>query len=98
MANAFSELTDPVEQRRRFEAQLDGRRKTGGVIPVDSDISDETPKKPVAADDNDEPFMVTSDSSPCRNEFDFRRSDHCDTISNRTSFYPGKGIEHPLLL
>ena len=27
MANAFSELNDPAEQRRRFEAQLDGRAK-----------------------------------------------------------------------
>lgn len=36
LANAFSELTDPAEQRRRFEACAEGRRRRGQeVYPLD---------------------------------------------------------------
>lgn len=36
LANAFGELTDPVEQRRRFEEELEARRNRGlDVYPLD---------------------------------------------------------------
>jgi lysyl-tRNA synthetase class 2 len=39
LANAFSELTDPVEQRRRFEENLTEREKLGKpVYPVDEEF------------------------------------------------------------
>lgn len=33
LANGFAELTDPVEQRRRFSAELDARRAAGRATP-----------------------------------------------------------------
>jgi lysyl-tRNA synthetase class 2 len=36
LCNGFGELTDPIEQRRRFEAELDRRRHTGAPLhPID---------------------------------------------------------------
>jgi lysyl-tRNA synthetase class 2 len=36
LCNGFGELTDPAEQRRRFEAELERRRRTGSPLqPVD---------------------------------------------------------------
>jgi len=33
LANGFKELTDPAEQRRRFETELDARRRAGRTVP-----------------------------------------------------------------
>lgn len=39
LANAFAELTDPVEQRRRFEAEMDEKARVYGErYPVDEDF------------------------------------------------------------
>ena len=39
LANAFGELTDPVEQRRRFEAEMDERARVYGErYPLDEDF------------------------------------------------------------
>jgi lysyl-tRNA synthetase class 2 len=39
LANAFGELTDPVEQRRRFEEEADLRRRRGkAVYPIDEQL------------------------------------------------------------
>lgn len=39
LANAFSELNDPIDQRQRFEAQLDERiQATGEAHPLDEDF------------------------------------------------------------
>ena len=39
LANAFGELTDPVEQRRRFEEEMAVKRRVyGEVFPIDEDF------------------------------------------------------------
>jgi lysyl-tRNA synthetase class 2 len=39
LANAFAELTDPVEQRRRFEAEMDEKARVYGErYPIDADL------------------------------------------------------------
>ncbi len=39
LANAFGELTDPVEQRRRFEADMDEKERIYGErYPIDEDF------------------------------------------------------------
>ena len=39
LANAFGELTDPVEQRRRFEAEMDEKARVYGErYPIDEDF------------------------------------------------------------
>ena len=39
LANAFGELTDPVEQRRRFEAEMDEKARVHGErYPIDEDF------------------------------------------------------------
>lgn len=41
IANGFGELTDPIEQRRRFEAQMNERRRIyGETYPIDEDFLD----------------------------------------------------------
>ena len=41
LANAFAELTDPVEQRRRFEAEMDEKARVYGErYPIDEDFLD----------------------------------------------------------
>jgi lysyl-tRNA synthetase class 2 len=41
LANAFSELTDPAEQRRRFQADMALKRQLYGVAyPIDEDFLD----------------------------------------------------------
>jgi lysyl-tRNA synthetase class 2 len=39
LANAFGELTDPAEQRRRFEAEMDEKARIYGErYPIDEDF------------------------------------------------------------
>ena len=39
LANAFGELTDPAEQLRRFEAEMDEKqRRYGERYPIDADF------------------------------------------------------------
>jgi lysyl-tRNA synthetase class 2 len=39
LANAFGELTDPVEQRRRFEHDMDVKQELYGIrYPIDEDF------------------------------------------------------------
>jgi len=39
IANGYYELTDPVEQRRRFESDLDKRQKTNrALVPIDENL------------------------------------------------------------
>ena len=39
LANAFGELTDPAEQRRRFEAEMATKRRVyGEAYPIDEDF------------------------------------------------------------
>ncbi len=44
LANAFGELTDPIEQRRRFELDLEERRRAGSpVYPIDEGLLADLP-------------------------------------------------------
>ena len=38
MGNAFSELNDPIDQRERFEKQVEAKRATGANAEVDEDF------------------------------------------------------------
>ncbi len=50
LANAFGELTDPVEQRRRFEADMVERQKLyGDAYPIDEDFLAALAKMPPAS-------------------------------------------------
>ena len=47
LANAFGELTDPIEQRRRFAAELETRRARGkAVYPIDEKLLAALPHMP----------------------------------------------------
>jgi lysyl-tRNA synthetase class 2 len=50
LANAFGELTDPGEQRRRFEAEMDEKQRLYGErYPIDEDFLDALAAMPPAA-------------------------------------------------
>ena len=50
IANAFSELTDPLEQRRRFERDREGRRRDGKTVyPLSERFLEALPIMPDAA-------------------------------------------------
>ena len=50
LANAFGELTDPVEQRRRFEAEMDEKARVYGErYPLDEDLLDALAHMPPAS-------------------------------------------------
>src|SRR3546814_16630529 len=47
LANAFGELRDPVEQRRRFELDMDEKQRLYGErYPIDADFLDALPHMP----------------------------------------------------
>jgi lysyl-tRNA synthetase class 2 len=49
LANAFAELTDPVEQRRRLEAEMDEKARVYGErYPIDEDFLDALAAMPAA--------------------------------------------------
>jgi lysyl-tRNA synthetase class 2 len=50
LANAFAELTDPAEQRRRFEADMDEKQRIYGErYPIDEDFLDALAHMPPAS-------------------------------------------------
>ncbi len=50
LANGFGELTDPVEQRRRFEAEMDEKQRVYGErYPIDEDFLDALAHMPQAS-------------------------------------------------
>ncbi len=67
LCNAFSELIDPVEQRKRFEAELDLRKKTGKTIyPIPEKFLDALTNMPTAAGNAmgvDRLIMVLTDAA-----------------------------------
>ena len=50
LANGFGELTDPVEQRRRFEADIARKQAlTGETYPIDEDFLEALARMPASA-------------------------------------------------
>jgi lysyl-tRNA synthetase class 2 len=50
LANGFGELTDPVEQRRRFEAEMDEKQRVyGHRYPIDEDFLNALARMPPAS-------------------------------------------------
>jgi len=50
LANGFGELTDPVEQRARFEAEMDEKARVYGIrYPLDEDLLAALPLMPPTA-------------------------------------------------
>ena len=50
LGNAFGELTDPIEQRRRFESDLEARRQAGQpTYPIDEGLLEDLARIPEAA-------------------------------------------------
>ena len=67
LCNAFSELTDPVEQRKRFEAEQNRRKKMGKIVyPMPENFLNSLDDMPEAAGNAlgiDRLVMVFTDSS-----------------------------------